>query len=63
MRPVSEEILEVRDMYEKYGILEEARKEVTKRIDRAREILGMLPEKYDSSELSDFTDYLLNRKY
>ena len=58
-----EEILEVKKIYQDYGILEEAEKEVTKRINRAREILTSFPDKYDKSELNAFTDYLLNRKY
>ena len=58
-----EEILEVKKIYQDYGILKEAEEEVSRRINRAREILSKFPDKYDRSELNAFTDYLLNRKY
>lgn len=58
-----EEILLVKDMYEKYGILDVAKEEIERYVSIARDVIKRIPDTYDKNELIEFTEYLLNRKY
>jgi geranylgeranyl diphosphate synthase type II len=58
-----EDILTVKKLYEKYGILEKAASEAEKYIIEATEAIDSIPKKYDSTELREFTEWMLNRKY
>jgi len=58
-----EEILEVKDIYDRNGILKDCKNEVEARIEYARSMLTKIPEEYDIADLKNFTDFLLNRKY
>ncbi|MBN2856832.1 MAG: polyprenyl synthetase family protein [Candidatus Delongbacteria bacterium] len=58
-----EDILTVKKLYEKYGILEKAAKEAEKYISEAIRAIDSVPKEYDSTELREFTEWMLNRKY
>ena len=58
-----EEILKVRDIYERNGILSDTNNEVARRINLAKEAIEKLSADYDTKELKEFTEYMLNRKF
>ncbi|MBN2789570.1 MAG: polyprenyl synthetase family protein [Candidatus Delongbacteria bacterium] len=58
-----EEILQVKDIYEKNGILDDTKIEIARRIDIAKNAIEVLSENYDTNELKAFTEYMLNRKF
>lgn len=58
-----EEILVVRDIYERNAILDNTNTEIIRRIDLAKEAIEKLSENYDTKELKEFTEYMLNRKF
>ncbi|NOR44976.1 MAG: polyprenyl synthetase family protein [Candidatus Delongbacteria bacterium] len=58
-----DEILRVRDIYDRNGILDETNTEIIRRIDLAKEAIDKLSKNYDTQELKEFTEYMLNRKF
>lgn len=58
-----EDIITVKKLYEKYGILDKAASEAEKYIKEAIHAVESIPECYDSTELREFTEWMLNRKY
>ncbi|MCK5760657.1 MAG: polyprenyl synthetase family protein, partial [Candidatus Delongbacteria bacterium] len=58
-----EEILIVRDIYERNGILSDTNNEIVRRINLAKEAIEKLSTNYDTKELKEFTEYMLNRKF
>jgi geranylgeranyl diphosphate synthase, type II len=58
-----EEILKVKELYEKYGIIELAEREAEKYIREAEAVIQAIPVCYDTGELKEFTEWMLNRKY
>ena len=58
-----EEILTVRDIYERNGILSDTNNEIIRRINLAKEAIEKLSANYDTKELKEFTEYMLNRKF
>lgn len=58
-----EDILTVKRLYEKYRILEKAAAEAEKYIREAGFAIDSIPNEYDSTELREFTEWMLNRKY
>ncbi|MFO7809790.1 MAG: polyprenyl synthetase family protein, partial [Candidatus Delongbacteria bacterium] len=58
-----ENILRIKDLYEKYHIISKAENEAKRYIDEAISIINSIPETMDNSELKDFTEWMLNRKY
>ena len=58
-----EEILIIRDIYDRNGILDDTNNEIVRRIDIAKEAIGKLSKNYDTQELKEFTEYMLNRKF
>ena len=58
-----EEILLVKDIYEKNGILNDTNNEIMRRINLAKEAIDKLSKNYDTKELKEFTEYMLNRKF
>jgi geranylgeranyl pyrophosphate synthase len=53
----------VRDIYERNGILHDTNQEITRKIDQAKEAMEKLSKDYDTQELKEFTEYMLNRKF
>ena len=58
-----DEILLVRDIYERNGILSDTDNEIIRRIDIAKQAIKKLSKNYDTTELKEFTEYMLNRKF
>jgi geranylgeranyl diphosphate synthase type II len=58
-----EEILTVRDIYDRNGILDDTNNEIVRRIDLAKEAIEKLSKNYDTKELKEFTEYMLNIKF
>ncbi|MDA3883978.1 MAG: polyprenyl synthetase family protein [Candidatus Delongbacteria bacterium] len=58
-----EEILTVRDIYERNGILDDTNDEIVRRIELAKVAIEKLSRSYDTQELIEFTEYMLNRKF
>ena len=58
-----DEILLVRDIYDRNGILNDTNTEIVKKIDQAKEAIEKLSKDYDTQELKEFTEYMLNRKF
>ena len=58
-----EEILTVREIYERNGILSDTNNEIVRRINLAKEAIEKLSASYDTEELKEFTEYMLNRKF
>ncbi len=57
------DVLEVKKIYIDYGIMDETRKEIEKRIDKAKNLLNLISKEYDTSDLDNFAKVMLNRKY
>lgn len=58
-----EDLIKVKKLYEKYGIIKKAEDEAAKYIRKAAKIIGSFPDKYDVTELKEFTEWMLKRKY
>jgi geranylgeranyl diphosphate synthase type I len=58
-----DEIVKVKKLYEKYGIIEKAANEAAKYIKAAGYVIDSLPEGLDKTELREFTEWMLKRKY
>jgi geranylgeranyl diphosphate synthase, type II len=58
-----DDILKIKALYEKYGIIAQAEKEAEKYINEAGSVIDSVPACYDVSELKEFTKWMLNRKY
>jgi len=57
------ELLKVKELYEKYGIIKKAGLEAERYIKEAETVIKSFPKKYNTQELKDFTEWMLNRKY
>ncbi|HQO08823.1 MAG TPA: polyprenyl synthetase family protein [Clostridiales bacterium] len=57
------DLIKVKKLYEKYGIIQKAEDEAAKYIKQAEKIIRSVPAEYDTSELIEFTKWMLKRKY
>ena len=57
------ELFKVKKLYEKYGIITKAEEEAAKYIKKAAKIINSFPKGYDVTELKEFTEWMLKRKY
>lgn len=57
------ELIKVKKLYEKYGIIKKAEDEAAKYIKKAAKITDSFPKEYDVTELKEFTEWMLKRKY
>ena len=58
-----DEIIKVKNLYEKYGIIDKAGEEAAKYIKKAESLIGSLDKELDCSELKQFTEWMLKRKF
>jgi geranylgeranyl diphosphate synthase, type II len=57
------DLIKVKKLYEKYGIITKAEEEAAKYIKKAGKIIDSFPRGYDVTELKEFTEWMLKRKY
>jgi len=59
----TDEISDYINIYEKLGILELTKKEILMYYEKAKTVLNNLTKKYDTRELYNFIEFVINRKY